>query len=107
MANMMKMLKKAASMQEELMKKQSDLAARTLDFTSGGGAVTVTVAGDGSVKRVKIDPKAVDPKDVELLEDMVLAAVEGAQKAAKELTAREMSALAQDMGLPGIPGLGM
>jgi len=107
MANMMKMLKKAASMQEELMKVQGQLAEKTVDFSSGGGMVTATVSGDGSVKRVRIDPKVVNPGDVELLEDMVLAAVEGAQKAAREMTSAEMSKLASEMGLPGLPGLGM
>lgn len=106
MANMMKLMQKAASLQKDLEKTQGELANKTVEFSSGGGMVKVVAAGDGSVKSIKIDPGVINPADAGLLEDMVLAAVDGALKAAKQMAAKEMSKIAAEMGLPGM-GLGM
>ncbi len=103
--NMMKMMKQAASMQKNMAKVQEDLASMTLEHQSGGGAVTVSIGGEGTVRAIRIDPKVVDPADVEMLEDLVLTAVQGAQEAAKLTAAAEMQKVTAGMGLP--PGLGL
>lgn len=100
--NMMKLMKQAASMQKNMEKVQAGLAAQTFEFTSGGGMVTAVARGDGTLAAVRIDPKVVDPSDVEMLQDLVLAAVDGALKEAKEQGARKMSELTAGMGIPGL-----
>jgi DNA-binding YbaB/EbfC family protein len=102
MANMMKMLKQAAAMQKNMEKMQGELAERTVDFSAGGGMVTVTAKGDISIQRIIIDPKVVDPDDVEMLEDLVLAGVDGALKAAQDMVSTEMGKITQGMNLPGM-----
>lgn len=102
MANMMKMLKQAQAMQKNMEKMQEELAERTVEFSAGGGMVTVVAKGDISVQSIKIDPRAVDPEDVEMLEDLVLAGVDGALKAAQDMVNGEMGKLTQGMSLPGL-----
>ena len=103
--NIMKMMKQAADMQKNMEKMQAELADRPVEFSSGGGMVTVTARGDMSVEKIKIDPRAVDPSDVEMLEDLVLAAVDGALKAARDLVATEMQKVTAGLNLP--PGFKM
>lgn len=105
MVNMMKLMKQAASMQQNLEKAQAELAERTVEFSSGGGMVTAVARGDGSVASVRIDPKVVDPQDVEMLQDLVLAAVAGALASAQEMRAAEMAKLTAGLGIPGMPGM--
>lgn len=102
MPNMLKLMKQAAAMQENLQKAQAELAARTVEFSSGGGMVTAAARGDGTLADLRIDPKVVDPNDVEMLQDLVLAAVDGALKAAKDMAAAEMSKLTAGLGIPGL-----
>lgn len=102
MANMMKMLKQAQQMQGKMQKLQAELAEREVDFTAGGGMVTAVSTCDGTVKKISIDPKVVDPDDVEMLEDLVLAAVQGAVAKGKETMEEEMGAITQGMNLPGM-----
>jgi len=102
MVNMMKLMNQAASMQQDMQKVQEELAERTVEFSSGGGMVTATARGDMAIQSIKLDPKVVDPEDVEMLEDLVVAAVDGALKAAKEMSAEEMGKLTGGMGLPGM-----
>jgi hypothetical protein len=102
MVNMMKMMKQAAAMQESLGKVQSELAERLVEFSSGGGMVTVTARGDGTIVSIRIDPKLVDPSDVDMLQDTVLAAVNGAIQTAKDMAAKEMSKLTAGLGIPGL-----
>lgn len=102
MTNMMKMMKQAANMQKNMQKLQEELADRTVEFSAGGGKVTVTAAGDLSVRAVRIDPQVVDPKDTEMLEDLVLAAVDGALKKAQAMVNEEMSKLTSGMKIPGM-----
>jgi len=103
MANMMKMLKQAQGLQAQMQKVQEELAEREISYSSGGGMVSVTATCDGSVRDVKIDPKAVDPDDVEMLQDLVLSAVQGAVNLGKQTMAEEMSGLTQGMNIPGMP----
>ena len=104
MANFMKMMKQAADMQKNMAQAQAALAATELEHSSGGGAVAVKITGDGNVAAIRIDPKAVASGDAEMLEDLVLTAVRGAQELAKETAAGEMKKLTAGMNLP--PGFG-
>jgi nucleoid-associated protein EbfC len=103
-SNMNQMMKQAQAMQRKLMKAQEDLAEQEVSGSAGGGMVTVVVNGSGTeVKAVSINPEAVDPDDVEMLQDLVVAAVNEGLRAAKELESETMGGLAGGMGLP--PGL--
>jgi hypothetical protein len=73
-----------------------------VEFSSGGGMVMVTANGDGTIASIRIDPKLVDPSDVDMLQDTVLAAVNGAIRTAKDMAAREMSKLTAGLGIPGL-----
>lgn len=97
---MMKMMKQAADLQKNMKKKQAELAGTEVRFSAGGGMVTAVATCDMKVKSIKINPDAVDPSDVEMLEDLVLAAVDGALTAAQETMGREMGSLTRGMGLP-------
>jgi DNA-binding YbaB/EbfC family protein len=88
-------------MQQQVAQAQADLAAAELTGTAGGGLVVVTMTGLGEVKAVKIDPKAVDPEDVESLEDLVLAAIRNAAEAQRELTEEKMGPATGGLTLPG------
>jgi len=101
--NIMKMMKQASDMQHRIETMQAELAGKEIEFTSGGGKVSVTARGDLSISKIRLDPQVVDPGDVELLEDLVLSAVDGALKAARELSAREMEKITAGLPLP--PGM--
>jgi DNA-binding YbaB/EbfC family protein len=103
--NMQQMLKQAQKMQQEIMAAQESLKDEVVDASAGGGMVRVQVTGDQVVKSVKIDPQAVDPDDVELLEDMVLAAVNEGLKAAQDLAASKLGSVTGGLGGLGLPGL--
>ena len=102
MVNMMKLMKQAASMQKNMEKVQAELAERTIEFSSGGGMVTAVARGDGSIVSVRIDPKVVDPGDVEMLQDLVIAAVNEAMKKVQAELAEEMSKITGGMSIPGL-----
>ena len=104
MANIMKLMKQAADMQKNMAKAQESLASMELEHSSGGGAVVVKIAGDGNITSIRIDPKAIQAGDAEMLEDLVLTAVRGAQELARETAAGEMKKLTAGMNLP--PGFG-
>ena len=95
-------MKQAAKMQQQMEQIQADLAARTVEATSGGGAVKVTAKCDGTVSAIKIDPQALNPSDAQLLEDMVLTAVNQALAQAKEISNTEMGKATAGFNLPGI-----
>jgi hypothetical protein len=101
----MKVMKQAADMQKKISGLQEELGKRTVEFSSGGGKVTVTARGDMTVEKIRIDPAVVDPQDVEMLEDLVLAAVDGALKEARDLMSREMAKATEGLPLP--PGMKM
>ena len=96
------MMKQAARIQKQLEAKQAELAARTIEATSGGGAVKVVVRCDGTIASIKIDPQAANPADVTLLEDLVLTAANNALAQAKELQNQEMGSVAGGLQLPGL-----
>ena len=102
MANIAKLMKQAARMQEDMQRVQSELAARTVEATSGGGAVKATAKCDGSLAALKIDPAAVNPADVAMLEDLVVSAVNQALHQARDVSAQEMGKVTQGMNLPGM-----
>ncbi len=95
-------MKQAARMQEQMEQVQAELAARTVDATSGGGAVKVTAKCDGSIAAVKIDPQAVNPADAQLLEDMIVTAANQALGQAKDIANTEMGKVTAGMNLPGL-----
>src|SRR5689334_8868959 len=101
------LLDQARQVQEEMQKAQERLAQKTVTGTSGGGMVIVTANGKGEIQKVQIDKQAVDPRDVPMLEDLVLAAVNSALKAAQEAAAAEnpLSGMAAGLGgmMPGFP----
>lgn len=103
--NLMKMMKQAADLQRKLADVQAKLAERSVEFSSGGGMVTAVVRGNLEVEKIRIDPSVVQPSDVGLLEDLVLAAVAGGLRAAREMASREMAAVTEGLPLP--PGLSL
>jgi len=100
--NQTNMMKQAQKIQQDFMKMQQELESTDFEFTAGGGAVKAVVTGSREFKSIEINPEVVDPDDVEMLQDMVLAAVNGALKAADEQTSKSMSKLGS---IPGFPGL--
>lgn len=99
--NMQAMLKQAQRMQAEMARAQEELKDERVEASVGGGAVKVVMTGEMMVESVLIDPAAVEPDDVAMLEDMVAAAVNEALRQAQELAARKMQAVTGGMGLPG------
>jgi nucleoid-associated protein EbfC len=105
--NMQQMLKQVQKMQREMELAQEQLKQETVEASAGGGMVTVTVSGDLEVRSVRIDPDAVDPEDVEMLCDLVLAAVNQALRSAQELAAGKMGAATGGVDLGQLGGLGL
>lgn len=102
--DMGKLLQQAQQMQAQVAKAQEELASETVQASAGGGLVTVKATGTGEIKEIRIDPKAIDPDDPELLEDLVLAAVNEALRSAQSLAQSKLGALT-GLGGPGLPGL--
>lgn len=96
------LMKQAQQMQQKMMKLQEEVAKRTLDASVGGGMVTVTVNGKNEVLRIKIEPQVVDPNDVEMLEDLIVAGVNEALRKAQEMVSEEMSKLTGGLKIPGL-----
>ncbi len=107
--NMQQMLKQVQKMQADMVAAQEQLKDEVVEASAGGGMVTVKVSGDLEVKAIVIDPEAVDPEDVELLQDMVLAAVNEGLRAAQELASKKLGGITGGMGGPGggLGGLGL
>ena len=106
--NMNQMLRQVQQMQAEMMKAQEALKNEVVEASAGGGMVSVKVTGDLEVREVKIDPGAVDPDDVEMLQDLVLAATNEALRSAQELAASKMGAATGGLGgAGGLGGLGL
>jgi len=103
--NIAQIAKMAQQMQSQMAQAQDELKEMTLEATAGGGAVRVVITGACEVRTVEIDPSAVDPGEVEMLQDLVLAAVNDAIARAKELERERMGRIAGGLGLPGMPGL--
>lgn len=101
MSSIGKLMKQAARMQQQMEQVQAALTARTVEATSGGGAVKITAKCDGSLAAIKIDPQALNPSDAQLLEDMILTATNQALAQAKEISNTEMGKVTAGMNLPG------
>jgi DNA-binding YbaB/EbfC family protein len=102
MSSIGKLMKQAARMQQQMEQIQADLAKRTVDASAGGGAVKVTAKCDGTLAAIKVDPQALNPGDAQLLEDMLLSAINQALDQAKEISNAEMGKATSGFSLPGI-----
>jgi DNA-binding YbaB/EbfC family protein len=107
--NMQQMMKQVQQMQADMAKAQEELKSQIVEASAGGGMVTVKVTGDLEVTEVKIDPGAVDPEDVDMLQDLVLAATNEALRSAQEMAANKLGGVTGglggalgDLGLPGV-----
>jgi nucleoid-associated protein EbfC len=107
MPNMQQMLQQVQKMQQEMESAQEELKNEVVEASAGGGMVTVKVSGDLEVRSVTIDPAAVDPEDVEILSDMVLAAINEGLRMAQELAAKKLGGATGGMDLGGLGGLGL
>lgn len=101
--NIQKMMKQMQKAQQQMAAVQAELAERTVDATAGGGMVKVVVSGDGGLISLTIDPEVVDKDDVDMLQDLIVAAVNEGKRRASEMAAAEMQKAAGAMGLP--PGM--
>ncbi|MFQ5796411.1 MAG: YbaB/EbfC family nucleoid-associated protein [Candidatus Bipolaricaulia bacterium] len=101
--NLRDLMKQAQKMTEKLKEKQEELAGMEVEATAGGGMVTVKANGRQEITNINIEPEVVDPEDVEMLEDLILAAIREAQTKARELVEEEMGGLAKGLGLPNLP----
>ncbi len=102
MSSIGKLMKQAARMQRQMEEVQAQLAARTVEATSGGGVVKAVAKCDGTLAAIKIDPQTVNPADTQLLEDLVLTAANHALSQAKEISSAEMGKVTQGFNLPGL-----
>ena len=100
--NQMQMMKQAQKMQQDLLKMQEEMQTKEYEATAGGGVITAVVNGSHELLRVTIDPEAVDPDDVEMLQDMVVAAVNEAMRKAESDSAASMSRLTGGLNLGGL-----
>ena len=101
--NMQQMMKQARKMQEQLAQAQEEIKDVTVDASAGGGMVKVTVNGDIQLESITIDPAALDPDDVEMLQDMFVAAVNEAIRGVNELASKRMGAITGGLNIPGMP----
>ncbi len=100
--NIQKMMKQAQKLQRQMMEAQEALAEERVEATAGGGMVKVVADGQQNILEIKIDPQVVDPEDVEMLEDLVLAAVTEALKKSRELSEERLGALTKGLRIPGL-----
>lgn len=104
--NIAQIAKMAQQMQAQLAQVQEELRETTIEASAGGGAVKVVITGAQEVRSVEIDPTAVDPEEVDMLQDLVMTAVNDAIARSKELERERMAGVAGGLGVPGMPGLG-
>ena len=102
MSGLGKLMKQAQKMQQQMEQIQAELAARTVEATSGGGAVKVVAKCDGTIASIKIDPQALNPADAQLVEDMILTAMNQALSQAKEISNTEMGKVTAGFSMPGL-----
>lgn len=100
--NMAGMMKKVQQMQKQIKKLQDELKQRTVEVTVGGGALTLVMNGEKNVESVHIDPKIIDPEDAEMLEDLIVAAVNEANKKVDDMMTSEMGKITGGMHVPGM-----
>lgn len=101
--NMQEMMKQARKMQEQLAQAQESMEDVTIDASAGGGMVKATVNGDLELVSIQIDPDALDPEDVDLLQDMIVAAVNEAIRGVSEVASKQMSSITGGLNIPGMP----
>jgi DNA-binding YbaB/EbfC family protein len=102
MGNMNKLMKQVQKMQKDMVKLQEELQEKTVEATAGGGVVKVVASGKKQLVSIEIDPEAVDPEDVEMLQDLVLAAANEALQKAEDMVADEMGKLTGGLNMPGL-----
>src|SRR6201996_4313054 len=102
MSSIGKLMKQAARMQQQMEEVQAQLASRTVEATSGGGAVKVVAKCDGTISSIKIDPQALNPSDAQLVEDMVLTAANQALAQARDISNTEMGKITSGLSMPGL-----
>ena len=102
MSSIGKLMKQAQRIQKQMEDVQTGLAAKTVEATSGGGAVKVTAKCDGTLAAVKIDPAALNPNDAQVVEEMILLAANNALNQAKEISSAEMGRVTQGLNIPGL-----
>ena len=100
--NMAKMMKQVQKMQSDMAKIQDELANKTVETTAGGGVVKVVASGKQEIMAIEIKPEAVDPEDVEMLQDLILTAVNEALKQSQEMMSKEMGKVTGGLNLPGL-----
>jgi DNA-binding YbaB/EbfC family protein len=100
--NMNKMMKQVQKMQQDMVKLQEELAERTVESTAGGGAVKVIANGKNEIISIEIKPEAVDPEDVEMLQDLITAAVNEALRKAQDMVSQEMGKITGGLKIPGL-----
>lgn len=103
--NMGQLLKQAQQFQAKMAKLQEELAERNVEATAGGGMVTVVANGKQEILSIRIDPEVIDPEDPEMLQDLILAAINDALGRARQMAQKEMGKLTQGINLPGLPSL--
>lgn len=103
--NMGNLMKQAQKFQAKMAKLQEELGQRTIEASAGGGMVTVVVNGQQEVLSITIDPEVIDPDDVEMLQDLIMAAVNDGLTRAKNMVSEEMSKLTGGLNIPNIPGI--
>ena len=100
--NQMQMMKQAQKMQQDLLKMQQEMEEKQYEATAGGGVITAVVSGKRELVRVTIDPEAVDPDDVEMLQDLLIAAVNEGMRQVDAVVEQEMSKITGGLGIPGL-----
>lgn len=104
MKDMQKMVKQMQKVQGDMARAQEELKQETVEASSGGGVVRATFNGHGEIQSITIEPEAVDPNDVEMLQDLILGAIREGQQKAEQLAQEKMAAVTGPLNLPGIPG---
>lgn len=100
--NMNSMIKQAQKMQQDMLKAQQEIEDKEIEATAGGGAVTVKVSGKKELLSIKIDPDVIDADDIEILEDLIIAAVNEGMRKAEEISAEQMGKITGGMNIPGL-----
>ena len=100
--NMQALLRQAQQMQASMEKDKEEIAAKEVEGTSGGGAVTVVVSGKKEIKSIELKPEVVDPDDIEMLQDLIMVAVNEAMRQMEEISQKEMGSLTAGLGIPGL-----
>lgn len=102
MKNMNSMMRQAQKLQKKMMKTQQELALKTVETTAGGGMVKVIANGGQKIESIALEKEVVDPEDIEMLQDLILAAVNDALNKSQEMVSKEMSKLTGGMNIPGL-----